>query len=82
MSGVISRRSLVKGAAGAGAAGTLALGSRHSKVFATPNIISQTGSNVDITFWYGLGGNIGERIQDLMAGFNAVGTGITITGLR
>ncbi len=79
MSGVISRRSLVKGA---GAAGILALGSKHSKVFATPNIISQTGSNVEITFWYGLGGNIGERIQDLMTEFNALGNGITVTGLQ
>ncbi len=82
MSGIISRRSLVKGAAGAGAAGAFALGSKHSTVFATPNIIRQTGSNVEITFWYGLGGALGDRIQDLMTEFNALGNGITITGLQ
>ena len=82
MSGMISRRDLVGGAAGAGAAGALAVGGRHSSTHATPNIISQTGSNVEITFWYGLGGAIGESIQQVMADFNALGTGVTVTGLQ
>jgi sn-glycerol 3-phosphate transport system substrate-binding protein len=82
MSGLISRRSVVKGAAGVSAAGALALGSKRSSVFAAPNIVSQTGSNVDVTFWYGLGGKLGERIQDLIAEFNALGKGITVTGLQ
>ena len=76
-----SRRSIVKGGAAAAIGGS-ALASRHSKVFAAPNVISQTGSNVEINFWYGLGGALGERIQELIAEFNALGTGVTVTGLQ
>lgn len=80
----LSRRSLVAGAAGTAAAGlgTAAVLPKRSSAYAVPNVISQTGSNVEITFWYGLGGNIGERIQDVVAEFNAQNTGVVVTGVQ
>lgn len=79
----ISRRSLVSGAAGtAAAAGVAVIAPKRSSAYAVPNVISQTGSNVEITFWYGLSGNIGERIQDVIADFNALNTGVVVTGAQ
>jgi sn-glycerol 3-phosphate transport system substrate-binding protein len=77
----ISRRSIVKGAAGGAAAGALALGSKHSKVFAAPNIISRQ-SATEINFWYGFSGVLGDRMVELIKRFNETnGQGITVTGL-
>ncbi len=83
MPSTLSRRSLIAGAAGGTAAsGALALGHRASRTIAAPNVISRQGSNTEITFWYGLGGNVGERIQDVIADFNAQNTGVVVTGLQ
>lgn len=82
VSHVISRRSLAKGAVATAAGGALAVGAKRSKVFAVPNIIRQTGSNVEISFWYGLTGDVGDRIQDVIDDFNAQDTGITVRGLQ
>lgn len=75
----ISRRTLLKGAAVAGAA---AVASKHSKVFAAPNVIKQTGSNIEINFWYGFGGFLGERVAELIEMFNGQNTGVIVNGLQ
>ncbi|HEV2527479.1 MAG TPA: ABC transporter substrate-binding protein [Thermomicrobiales bacterium] len=78
----LSRRGVIKAAAGASAAGAIALGSKRSTTIAAPNIISRQGSSTEITLWYGLGGNVGERIQDVIADFNAQNNGVVVTGLQ
>jgi sn-glycerol 3-phosphate transport system substrate-binding protein len=82
----VSRRTVLAGAAGGAAAGALALSPKASRAFgapgAAPAVISRQGSNTEITFWYGLTGALGERIQDLIAEFNAQGNGVTVTGLQ
>jgi sn-glycerol 3-phosphate transport system substrate-binding protein len=47
-----------------------------------PAVISRQGSDVEISFWYGFGGANGERIQALVDGFNALGTGIRVNALQ
>ena len=76
----VSRRTVLKGAAGTAAAGALAVGSKHSKVFAAPNVISQTGSNAQVNFWYGFTGNLGEQVDALIAEFNGQNNGVQVTG--
>ena len=82
MPSTISRRSIVAGAAGTAAAGALALAPKRSRAIAAPNVISRQGSNTEISFWYGLGSNVGDRIQDVIADFNAQNTGVVVTGLQ
>ncbi|HEV2527478.1 MAG TPA: ABC transporter substrate-binding protein [Thermomicrobiales bacterium] len=77
-----SRRTVLKGGVAAAAAGGAILGSKQSRAFAVPNIISQTGSTVEINFWYGLGGAIGERINELIEEFNGLNNGVRVTGLQ
>lgn len=77
----VSRRGILKGAAGAATAAAV-VGGKRSSVFAAPTLIRQTGSNVPITFWYGLTGQLGEQIQALVADFNALGNGIEITAVQ
>ncbi len=62
----INRRSLVKGAAGAGAAA--AIGAKASSVFAAPNVI-QSGP-VEVTWWASQSGVNGEAEQELVKRFN------------
>lgn len=70
----ISRRSLVKGAAGAAA-----LGAASSRFFA-PNLISAQGSDVELVFWTAFGsGTNGEAQTALIEEFNALDNGITVT---
>ena len=76
----LSRRTVLKGAAGTAAASAIAVGSKHSKVFAAPNIISQTGSNATVNFWYGYTGALGEQVQLLIDQFNGQNNGVQVTG--
>lgn len=70
----VSRRSLVKGAAGAAA-----VGATSSRFFA-PNLISAQGSDIELVFWtaFGSGAN-GDAQADLIERFNAEDNGITVT---
>ena len=77
----ISRRTIIKGAAGtAAAAGALAASSKHSTVFAAPNVIRQAGSNATVNFWHGYTGGLGEQVQTLIDEFNAQNNGVQVTG--
>lgn len=70
MTNHISRRSLIKGAAGA-AAGAAALGvSKRSTAFAAPAVIQETGSQVKVLFWSAFGGKNGEVEQEVIKRFN------------
>ncbi len=70
MSNHISRRSLIKGAAGV-AAGTAALGvSKRSRAFAAPAVIQETGSQVKVVFWSSFGGKNAEVEQELLRRFH------------
>ncbi len=70
MTNQISRRSLIKGAAGA-AAGAAALGvSKRSTAFAAPAVIQETGSQVKVLFWSAFGGKNGEVEQEVIKRFN------------
>jgi sn-glycerol 3-phosphate transport system substrate-binding protein len=74
----ISRRSLLKGAAGA-AAGSAMLGAA-STTFAAPALIQDTGSNVELNFWTSFGSGVnGEAQTKLIEDFNASGAGVTVT---
>ncbi len=64
----INRRSIVKGAAGAGAAA--AIGSKASSAFAAPAVVQDTGSTVEITYWASQSGVNGEAEQELVNRFN------------
>ncbi len=70
----INRRSLVKGAAGAGAAA--AIGAKASSVFAAPNVI-QSGP-IEVTWWASQSASNGEAEQKLVDDFNASQTEIKI----
>jgi sn-glycerol 3-phosphate transport system substrate-binding protein len=78
----ISRRTLLKGSAGAAAAGAAAVASKRSRAFAAPNVIKQAGSNIEIDFWYGFGGNLGDRVAELIENFNSQNTGVVVNGLQ
>ena len=70
MSSHISRRSLIKGAAGV-AAGTAALGvSKRSRTFAAPAVIQETGSQVKVVLWSSWGTKIGEVEQEVLRRFH------------
>ncbi len=70
----VSRRSLIKGAAGAAA-----MGAASTRFFA-PNLISAQGSGVELVFWtaFGSGAN-GDAQAKLIADFNALDNGVTVT---
>jgi sn-glycerol 3-phosphate transport system substrate-binding protein len=74
----ISRRSLLKGAAGV-AAGSAMLGAA-STTFAAPALIQNTGSNAEISFWTAFGSGVnGDAQKKLVDDFNASGAGVTVT---
>jgi sn-glycerol 3-phosphate transport system substrate-binding protein len=74
----LSRRSLLKGAAGA-AAGASVLG-KASSTFAAPAVIQDTGSDAEITLWTAFGSGVnGEAQTKLVEDFNASGQGVTVT---
>lgn len=64
----INRRSVIKGAAGAGAAA--AVGSKASSAFAAPAVIQETGSTIEVTYWASQSGTNGEAEQELVDRFN------------
>ncbi|HEV2527476.1 MAG TPA: ABC transporter substrate-binding protein [Thermomicrobiales bacterium] len=76
----ISRRTILKGAAGTAAAGALAISPKASRTFAAPAVISRQGSNTEINFWYGFTGNLGEQVQALIDAFNAQNNGVQVIG--
>jgi sn-glycerol 3-phosphate transport system substrate-binding protein len=78
MASNISRRSLIKGAAGA-AAGTAVMGA-SSRAFAAPAVIQSTGSNAEITLWTSFGSGVnGDAQTKLVEDYNAQGNGVTVT---
>lgn len=69
----VSRRSMMKGAAGAAA-----LGATSSRFFA-PNLIGAQGSNVELVYWTAFGsGTNGDAQAALIEEFNALDNGITV----
>jgi sn-glycerol 3-phosphate transport system substrate-binding protein len=74
----LTRRTLLKGAAGA-AAGATVIGASHSS-FAAPAVIQDTGSNIELTLWTSFGSGVnGEAQERLVEDFNASDQGITVT---
>lgn len=70
----VSRRSMLKGAAGAAA-----IGATSSRFFA-PNLISAQGSGVELVYWTAFGsGTNGDAQTALIEEFNALDNGITVT---
>lgn len=70
----VSRRSFIKGAAGAAAVGAA------SSSFFAPNLISAQGSGVELIFWHAFpSGPNGEAQTKLIDDFNALDNGITVT---
>ncbi len=70
----INRRSIIKGAAGAGAAA--AVGTRASSAFAAPAVI-QSGP-VEVTWWASQSGVNGEAEQELVKRFNESQTDVKV----
>ena len=73
-----SRRQVLRGSLGA-ALGTAALTARPTD--AAPNLIRQTGSSTDVSFWHGFTGARGETLQQLVDQYNALETGVQVTAL-
>ena len=70
----VSRRSLVKGVAGAAT-----LGAASSRFFA-PNLIGAQGSGVELVYWTAFGSGVnGDAQAKLIADFNALDSGVTVT---
>jgi len=63
----VSRRTVIKGAAGAAAVG---VASKRSSVFAAPNIVKQTGSAVEVLYWGSFSAQNGEAEQEVVKRFN------------
>ena len=73
-----TRRSIIKGVAGA-AVGATILGA-PSKAFAAPARLQSTGSNTEITLWTAFGSGVnGDAQAKLVEDYNAQGTGVTVT---
>lgn len=70
----VSRRSIVKGAAGAGA-----IGAASSRFFA-PSLISAQGSDIELTYYTAFGsGTNGDAQTRVIEEFNAMDNGITVS---
>ncbi len=74
---LITRRSVLKGAAGASAAGALTLGSKHSKVFAAPNILKQSGP-IEVLYWGAFADALGEAEAEMVRMFNESQTDVVL----
>ena len=72
----VSRRTLLKGTAGAAAAAALV--SKRSSVFAAPNVISQTGSKVKVLYWGSFSGALGEAETEIVKMFNESQTDVEL----
>ncbi|MER3438580.1 MAG: ABC transporter substrate-binding protein [Chloroflexota bacterium] len=64
---VVSRRALLKGAAGTAAALSLV---KRSSVFAAPAVLQETGSKVKVTYWGSFTDALGEAERGLVQRFN------------
>ncbi|CAA9549875.1 MAG: Glycerol-3-phosphate ABC transporter, substrate-binding protein UgpB [uncultured Thermomicrobiales bacterium] len=73
----LNRRSMIKAGVGTAAA-TAAVASKRSSVFAVPNIVKQTGSTVEITYWGSYASTLGDTEQALVDAFNASQTGVRV----
>lgn len=83
MTQTFTRRTALQTVAGSAlGVATAAAASRPAPARTAPAVISQTGSNVEIAFWYGFGGANGDRIAALIDGFNALETGVQVTGTQ
>ncbi len=77
----VNRRTLVKGAAGAGAgiaaAGSLAFGAKRSTAFSAPALIQ--GGPLELTYWTSFGSGVnGDAQTALIEAFNSSQTDITV----
>lgn len=70
MSGTISRRTLISGVAGAGAAAATAAVSKRSTAFAAPAVIQETGSKINVLYWGSYTDQLGEAEQAIVDMFN------------
>lgn len=77
MANQLSRRTIIKGAAGAATAGALAVGAKKS-TFAAPAVIRQAGSNVEINFWHGFTTSLADQLQKLVDEFNSQNNGVQV----
>lgn len=81
----LSRRQVLRGSAGAVTTGAAALASRSS--LAASNIVRQTGSKAEITFWHGFTDARGETLQAFQAlqtlvdQYNGLDRGVRVTAL-
>lgn len=73
----INRRSIIKGAAGAGVAA--AVGSKATSVFAAPAVIQETGSTIEVKYWASQSGTNGEAEQELVDRFNESQQDVKVT---
>jgi sn-glycerol 3-phosphate transport system substrate-binding protein len=65
-----NRRTLLKGAAAAAGAATLAVGAKRSPTFAAPAVLQSTGSTVNVTYWGSWSGDLGKAEQEVVKRFN------------
>lgn len=71
---MITRRSLLKGTAGAAALGAA------SATFGSPALISAQGSDIELILWTNFGSGVnGEAQAKLIEDYNAQSNGVTIT---
>jgi sn-glycerol 3-phosphate transport system substrate-binding protein len=70
VSGVISRRNLLGGAAGLGAAVAGSKVSKRSTAFAAPAVIQETGSKVKVLYWGSFSDVLGQAEQAMVQMFN------------
>ena len=70
MSGVISRRNLLGGAAGLGATVASSKVSKRSTAFAAPAVVQETGSKVKVLYWGSFSDVLGEAEQAMVKMFN------------
>lgn len=74
----LSRRLLLKGAAGAAAAGAVAVGSKRSRAFAAPAVVKQTGSTVEVTYWGSWTAKNAEAEAEVVKRFNESQTDVKV----
>ncbi len=65
----ISRRSMLKGAAGVGAAGALTVAGKRSSAFAAPAVLKQAGP-IEVLYWGAFSAALGERETEIVQMFN------------
>jgi sn-glycerol 3-phosphate transport system substrate-binding protein len=70
----ISRRSVLKGAAGAGA---VAVGSKRSKAFAAPAVLKQSGP-IEVLYWGAFSEALGESEAEIVRMFNESQTDVVL----